>query len=126
MPPSCRTMPPIICTSKWRWPRVRLDASRVSAKVSYSSSSSGSPLRALVGWALDVARELARAEVDRVDHVPGGVAGARGHAFEVERALGHVGVGDRRVALLLALALHPRGGGDLLRDLPEPPLHVVP
>ena len=29
---SCRTMPPISCTSKWRWPSVRLAASRTVAK----------------------------------------------------------------------------------------------
>ena len=41
--PSCSTMPPISWTSKWRWPRVRLAASRVSAKDSNSRSSSDSP-----------------------------------------------------------------------------------
>src|SRR4051812_33948896 len=44
--PSWSTMPPISCTSKWRWPRARLPASRVRAKDSGSSSSSASPLRA--------------------------------------------------------------------------------
>ena len=42
MHPSCSTMPPISCTSKWRIPIVRLPASRTSAKHSYSRSSSGS------------------------------------------------------------------------------------
>src|SRR5436190_9276840 len=44
--PSRRTMPPISCTSKWRWPRVRRAASRQSANASGRRSSSGSPLRA--------------------------------------------------------------------------------
>src|SRR4051812_11530655 len=41
--PSCRTMPPMSWTSKWRWPRARLPASRVRAKDSGSSSSIDSP-----------------------------------------------------------------------------------
>ena len=36
-------MPPISWTSKWRWPSVRLPASRQSANASGSRSSSGSP-----------------------------------------------------------------------------------
>ena len=39
MRPSCSTMPPISCTSKWRWPRVRLAASRTVAKAGTSRSS---------------------------------------------------------------------------------------
>ncbi len=36
-------MPPIICTSKWRWPSVRLAASRTVAKAGTSTSSSEAP-----------------------------------------------------------------------------------
>src|ERR1700744_4335579 len=45
--PECRTMPPIICTSKWRMPTARLPASRTTAKASGSSSSSASVSAAL-------------------------------------------------------------------------------
>src|SRR5687767_1283221 len=41
--PLCSTMPPSICTSKWRMRNVRLEASRTTAKASGSSSSSGAP-----------------------------------------------------------------------------------
>src|SRR4029079_5297683 len=40
MSPSCSTMPPISCTSKWRWPSVRLAASRTVAKAGTRMSSS--------------------------------------------------------------------------------------
>ena len=43
MLPPCSTMPPTSCTSKWRWPRVRLAASRTTAKASGSRSSRVSP-----------------------------------------------------------------------------------
>ncbi len=42
--PSCSTMPPMSCTSKWRISRVRFDASRTTANASGSRSSSVSPL----------------------------------------------------------------------------------
>src|SRR5215207_6487255 len=38
--PSCKTIPPITCTSKGRMPKVRLDASRTTAKASGKMSSS--------------------------------------------------------------------------------------
>src|SRR5215210_9150825 len=41
--PSCRTMPPMICTSKGRIPRVRLEASRTTANASGRMASSPSP-----------------------------------------------------------------------------------
>src|SRR6266536_3975583 len=43
MSPSCRTMPPIICTSKMRWSESRRRASRTAANASNKSSSSSSP-----------------------------------------------------------------------------------
>src|SRR6186713_385657 len=43
MSPSCSTMPPISWTSKWRWPRVRLAASRTVAKAGTRRSSSVLP-----------------------------------------------------------------------------------
>src|SRR5919112_2067278 len=41
--PSCKTMPPMICSSKGRIPRVRLETSRKTAKASGSRSSMVSP-----------------------------------------------------------------------------------
>ena len=41
--PLCSTMPPSICTSKWRMRSVRLEASRTTANASGSSSSSVAP-----------------------------------------------------------------------------------
>ena len=41
--PKCRAAPPISWTSKWRWPMVRLAASRTVAKASTSRSLSSSP-----------------------------------------------------------------------------------
>src|SRR5688572_11834956 len=41
--PLCSTMPPSICTSKWRMCNVRLEASRTTAKASGSSASSAAP-----------------------------------------------------------------------------------
>ena len=41
--PSCKTIPPITCTSKGRIPKVRLAASRTTAKASCKMSSSVSP-----------------------------------------------------------------------------------
>src|SRR5918992_4609246 len=41
--PSCSTMPPMICTSKGRIPRVRFDASRTTAKASGRMASRVSP-----------------------------------------------------------------------------------
>src|SRR5215208_5826394 len=41
--PSCKTIPPITCTSKGRMPKVRLDASRTTAKASGKMSSRVSP-----------------------------------------------------------------------------------
>ncbi len=43
MLPRCSAAPPIICTSKCRWPSVRLAASRTVAKASGSRSSRDSP-----------------------------------------------------------------------------------
>src|SRR3990170_2983263 len=43
MAPSSKTMPPIICTSKWRIPRVRLEASRTTAKAGTRRSSNVLP-----------------------------------------------------------------------------------
>ena len=43
MSPSCRTMPPIICTSKMRWFDSRTRASRTAANASNRMSSSDSP-----------------------------------------------------------------------------------
>src|SRR5947208_6512228 len=76
--------------------------------------------------ALDLAGQLLRAEVDRVDHVPRCVAGPEGHALEMEGDLGDLRIGDCRVALLPDLDLEVCEWGDLLRDLSEPPLDVVP
>ena len=45
--PECSTMPPIICTSKWRMSTARLPASRTTAKASGSSSFSASASAAL-------------------------------------------------------------------------------
>ena len=41
--PAFNARPPISCTSKWRIPNLRFDASRVSAKASGINSSSGVP-----------------------------------------------------------------------------------
>src|SRR5215218_498227 len=41
--PSCKTMPPMICSSKGRIPRVRLETSRTTAKASGNRSSRLSP-----------------------------------------------------------------------------------
>src|ERR671910_2964211 len=41
--PSCKTMPPMTCSSKGRIPSVRLETSRTTAKASESTSSSVSP-----------------------------------------------------------------------------------
>src|SRR3989441_1032228 len=41
--PSCNTMPPMSCTSKWRMPRWRRAASRHTAKASTRTSSTSSP-----------------------------------------------------------------------------------
>src|SRR5215210_3257066 len=41
--PSCKTMPPMICSSKGRIPSVRLETSRTTAKASGSKSSRASP-----------------------------------------------------------------------------------
>src|SRR5215212_2583240 len=45
--PSCKTIPPISCTSKGRIPKVRLDASRTTAKASGRMSSRVSPCASL-------------------------------------------------------------------------------
>src|SRR5919202_1187066 len=45
--PSCNTIPPITCTSKGRCPKVRLAASRTTAKASCKMSSSVSPSASL-------------------------------------------------------------------------------
>src|SRR5688500_17580851 len=42
--PWCNAMPPTICTSKWRMPSVRFEASRTTANASGSTDSSGAPL----------------------------------------------------------------------------------
>src|SRR5687767_9892285 len=55
---------------------------------------------ALVAVALDLARELVRDQVDGVLDVARAVGRARGDALEVERRLGHQGLGVRRIALL--------------------------
>ena len=41
--PSCKTMPPMTCSSKGRIPRVRLETSRTTAKASGNRSSMVSP-----------------------------------------------------------------------------------
>src|SRR5918997_1659440 len=45
--PSCKAMPPMICTSKGRIPRVRFELSRTTAKASGNMSSRVSPLLSL-------------------------------------------------------------------------------
>ncbi len=68
-------MPPISCTSKWRWPSVRLAASRTVAKAGTRRSSSGLPsascsrnssVRAR-SCVVGERRELGLQRVDRVD-----------------------------------------------------------
>ena len=64
--PWCSTMPPISCTSKWRMPSVRRDASRTAAKASGSRFvevlAAGEALAELGGLALEllVAQRLER------------------------------------------------------------------
>ena len=73
--PWCSTMPPMSCTSKWRWPSVRLAASRTVAKAGTSRSSRSAPssscLRNMVraGAQLGVGqlRDLRLKRVDRGD-----------------------------------------------------------
>src|SRR2546421_3986430 len=52
------------------------------------------PLAALVAMALDLPRELLRAEVDRVRAVPRRVARAEHGALDVQRHLGDLAVGN--------------------------------
>ena len=54
-----------------------------------------------------------------VDHVVGALAGAQGHALEVQRGLGDLRLADRGVALLPELDLELSEGRDLPRDLLE-------
>ena len=70
-------MPPISCTSKWRWPRVRLAASRTVAKAGTRRSSS-------VGAGGELGAELGGAGAELV-------VGER-----VELGLQRVDRGDRR------------------------------
>jgi hypothetical protein len=51
---------------------------------------------------------------------------AQGHTLEGESGLGHLVVGDGRVALLVDLYLEACELRHLLADLREAPLHVLP
>src|SRR3954451_4985359 len=82
-------------------------------------------LAALVPMALDLPREVLRAEVHRVRTVPGRLAGAQGDPLEVQRRLRHLGLRDRGVALVGDLDLQPRELGDLLGHLGEALLHAL-
>ena len=83
------------------------------------------PLAALVAVALDLARELVGAQVDRVPAVARGVARAQDRALEVQRHLGDVPLGDRRIALLPDLHFEASEVGDLLAHLGEALLNVL-
>src|SRR4051812_29819395 len=77
------------------------------------------PATALVTVALDLARQILRDEVDRVDHVVGALPGAERHALHVKRDLGDLRLPDRGVALLLEPDLHLSQRRNLTRHLPE-------
>src|SRR4051794_28931068 len=76
--------------------------------------------------ALDLPRELLRAEVDRVHPVAGRVARAQDRALDVQRHLGDLPVGDGRIALLPDLHLEAGEVRDLLAHLGEALLNVLP
>src|SRR5215212_1363651 len=86
----------------------------------------GTPLAALLAVALDLARELVLAAHDRVVHVGRGGARAERDPLAVERGLGDLAVGDRRVALLAQLDLELSELGNLACDRPEAAIDMVP
>ena len=81
-------------------------------------------MAALVAVALDLPRELVGDQVQRVQHIRRGVAGAQRDALQVQRRLDDVAVGYAGVALLVELELEPGQIGDLAGDLAHPALRV--
>src|SRR4051794_16374484 len=77
------------------------------------------PRPPLVAVALDLAREVLRAEVDRVRELARGLPAAQRDPLEVQGRLGHLVLGDRGVALLEHLDLETGELGHLLAHLRE-------
>ena len=80
---------------------------------------------ALVAVALDLTRELSGALPDGMGQLARCELGTEGRALEIERHLRDLVLGDRGVALLAQLDLHPRQVGDLGGDLAELALHEL-
>src|SRR6266511_301360 len=82
-------------------------------------------LAPLLTMALHLAPQVLGNLVNRVQHLGGRLPGAEGHPLQVQGRLGHLAVGDRRVALLRQLHLEDRELGNLLADPSEPLLDVA-
>ena len=111
-----------------RW---RADAQAEAARPAWAHAQSAlgldvglAAVAQFVAVALDLARELVDHQVERMEHLGGGVARAQRHALQIERALGHLAVGHARIGLLEDLDLQAGQVGDLARDLAQTALGV--
>src|SRR5262245_39060004 len=97
---------------------------RLARGPSPEAGDGASGLRALAAHLavlLDLAAHVLGQPVDRVGHLRRGLMGAERLPLQAQRRLGHLAIGDRRVALLPELDVQRRQ----LRDLPADPAEAL-
>ena len=82
-----------------------LDRARAGVRCLGRRGACLAPLAPLVAVALDLDVELVSAKIDRVQDVRRGIPSPQRHPLQVQRRLGHLVVGDGRIALLKHLHL---------------------
>src|SRR5215213_380957 len=120
-------MQPSCCPPGWRVAHASGGGCATSGEAvrGLLSGARGATLATLFAVTLDLPRELVLADVDCVVHLGGGRVRAQRDALQIERRLGDLSLGDRRVALLAQLDLELSQLGHLTRDRSEASLDVL-